>query len=90
MDPDLERDHGHVKAAMDAVYSKVLLSLQDSTLKLPGDVAEVLEVAHKLPQRGERLPRVTNVPLPSSTSGSGPGSCGTPSCRRGTPLKESL
>lgn len=53
VDPDLERDLGHVKAAMDAVYSKVLLPLADSTLKLPGDVAEVLEVAHKLPQRGE-------------------------------------
>ena len=62
VDPDLERDHGHVKAAMDSVYSQVLLSLQDMTLKLPEDVAEVLEFAHKLPTRGETLKGVKRPP----------------------------
>ena len=55
IDPDMEKEHGHVKAAMDAVYSKVILPLQkvDPALEIPRDVADVLEVAHKLPQRGE-------------------------------------
>ena len=55
IDKDLEKEHGHIAAAKDAAYSKVILPLikKNPDLETPSSADDILENAHILPSKGE-------------------------------------